>query len=283
MLPNLAFNPIKIQPIAGLHSQPQTVNILKDGVRFAETKAEFRASYQLRHKIYVEGMNRFSDKSNHELKELQDEHDKNARAIVAIKKNKTIGTLRIFWGGDTHFTQEHEKTYHISKFTSLLQAKKICIVERLMVENNARGSLTILRMYQEVMNFVLKNRVEVVLLNCEQHHMNSYLKLGFRPFAQQTMYPGIGPVTPMALVVGDYKYLQSIGSSFSQLINEENLNHCHHVESLKNIIDHDTKSDSKSSSDKNMIVSNFCAARQKLLAKRPHISDSKLRMKLSIC
>lgn len=268
MLPNLAFNPVKTQAIA---EQVQTTNRLEDGVRFAQTEAELRASYQLRHKIYVEGMNRFSDKSNHELKELQDEHDKNARAIIAIKKNKPIGTLRIFWGGDTNFTQEHEKTYHISKFTSLLQEKKICIVERLMVENNARGSLTILRMYQEVMNFVIKSGVEVVLLNCEQHHMNSYLKLGFRPFAKQTHYPGIGPVTPMALIVGDYKYLQSVGSSFAMLLNEENLSHCCDVTDLQEIINLESTDTSKSSANKNSIVSNFYTARQKLLAKRTNL------------
>jgi hypothetical protein len=278
MLPNLAFNPVKTQAIA---EQVQTTNRLEDGVRFAQTEAELRASYQLRHKIYVEGMNRFSDKSNHELKELQDEHDKNARAIIAIKKNKPIGTLRIFWGGDTNFTQEHEKTYHISKFTSLLQEKKICIVERLMVENNARGSLTILRMYQEVMNFVIKSGVEVVLLNCEQHHMNSYLKLGFRPFAKQTHYPGIGPVTPMALIVGDYKYLQSVGSSFAMLLNEENLSHCCDVTDLQEIINLESTDTSKSSANKNSIVSNFYTARQKLLAKRTNLVDSRLRMKLS--
>jgi len=280
MLPNLAFNPVKIQAIA---EQVQTTNTLEDGVRFAQTEAELRASYQLRHKIYVEGMNRFSYKSNHELKELQDEHDKNARAVIAIKKNKPIGTLRIFWGGDTHFIQEHEKTYHISKFTSLLQEKQICIVERLMVENNARGSLTILRMYQEVMNFVINNKVEVVLLNCEQHHMNSYLKLGFRPFAKQTHYPGVGLVTPMALIVGDYKYLQSVGSSFAMLLNEENLSHCCYVTDLQKIINLESADTSKSSANRNSIVSNFYTARQKLLAKRTKIADSKLRMKLSVC
>ncbi len=278
MLPNLAFNPVKKQAIA---EQVQTTNRLEDGVRFAQTEAELRASYQLRHKIYVEGMNRFSDKSNFELKELQDEHDKNARAVIAIKKNKPIGTLRIFWGGDTYFTQEHEKTYHISKFTSLLQEKQICIVERLMVENNARGSLTILRMYQEVMNFVIKNKVEVVLLNCEQHHMNSYLKLGFRPFAKQTHYPGVGLVTPMALIVGDYKYLQSVGSSFAMLLNEENLSHCCYVTDLQKIINLESADTSKSSANKNSIVSNFYTARQKLLAKRTNLVDSRLRMKLN--
>lgn len=281
MLSNLSF--VKIKPTIEIDPQIPIETVLQDGVRFTETEADLRASYQLRHKIYVEGMNRFSDKSNHALKELQDENDKNARAVIAIKKNKPIGTLRLFWGGDTEFTEEQKESYHLSMFSSILEDKNICIVERLMIDNSSRGSLTILRLYREVMNFVLENQVEVVLLNCEPHLMSSYLKLGFRPFAKQTNYPGFGPVTPMALIVGNYKYLKSIGSSFAMLLNEESLNHCSHVTELQETICTDSRNTTESSANKESEVINFFAARKKLLTKRTNVVDSRLKMKLSAC
>ena len=45
---------------------------MQDGVRFSATEQEFKASYQLRYKVYVEQMGRFKDMGNHELKELKD-------------------------------------------------------------------------------------------------------------------------------------------------------------------------------------------------------------------
>ena len=226
---------------------------MQEGVRFVNTEAELRACYQLRHKIYVEGMNRFTDKSDHNLKELQDEQDKNARAIIAIKNNIPIGTLRLFWGGDHSFTHEQTKAYQITAFKPLLQEKQMCIVERLMVDDIHRGTVTALRMYKEVMNFVLMNQLEVVLLDCEPHHIEAYLKLGFKPFAKQYNYPGIGPVIPMALIVGDYNHLKSVGSPFYTLVTKKHLNYCRHTDALKKIMLLESESTCQSSTYKDKI------------------------------
>lgn len=107
-----------------------------------------------------------------------------------------------------------------------------------MVAEKHRGSTTTLRMYKEVMHFVLDQQVEVVLLDCEPHHLNSYLKLGFRPFAESYSYPGIGLVIPMVLVTGDYEHLKRVGSPFSMLTKEDDFNHCLHTEQILEKIGH---------------------------------------------
>jgi len=211
---------------------------MKDGIRFTQTEEELRASYQMRYSVYVEGMGRLKDKGNHELKELKDDYDKIARAVIAIKNGEPIGTLRLFWGGDAPFPQTLIEAYHLSRFLDFLDEKKICIVERLMVAEKHRGSTTTLRMYKEVMHFVLNQQVEVVLLDCEPHHLNSYLKLGFRPFAESYSYPGIGLVIPMVLVTGDYEHLKRVGSPFSMLTKEDDFNHCLHTEQVLEKIGH---------------------------------------------
>jgi len=209
---------------------------MQDGVRFATTEEELRASYQLRYKVYVECMGRLKDKGDHELKELRDSHDDNARAVIAIKDGQAIGTLRLFWGGDKPFTPAMIEAYHLSSFLEKLEQKQICIVERLMVDEKHRGSSATLRMYKEVMHFVLDNHIEAVLLDCEPHHLNSYLKLGFRPFTKTYSYPGIGLVIPMVLISGDYEHLQSVGSPFALLTSEKDLDHCLYVNELLDII-----------------------------------------------
>ena len=203
-----------------------------DGVRFAENEEELHSSYRMRYRVYVEGMGRLKDKGDHELKELRDDYDAIARAVITIKNGEPIGTLRLFWGGDAVFPETLKKAYHVTPFQDVVDEKKICIVERLMVDEKHRGSSTTLRMYKEVMHFVLKHQIEVVLLDCEPHHLNSYLKLGFRPFAPTYSYPGIGLVIPMVLISGDYEHLKRVGSPFALLTREEDLSHCRHTEQL---------------------------------------------------
>lgn len=205
---------------------------MDDGVRFAETEDELKASYQLRYKVYVECMGRLKDKSNHTLKELRDDHDKTARALIAIKEGQPIGTLRLFWGGDAPFTESLKQAYGLTAFLDILDEKDICIVERLMVDEKHRGSSVTLRMYKEVMHFVIDKKAEAVFLDCEPHHLNSYLKLGFRPFAHTYSYPGIGLVIPMVLIVGDFKHFKLVGSPFGLLTQEEDLAYCHHTEQM---------------------------------------------------
>ncbi len=211
---------------------------MQEGIRFAETDEELRASYQLRYQVYVESMGRFKDKSDPVLKELRDDEDKNARAIIAIKAGVPIGTLRLFWGKDAPFSKELIDAYHLAPFQALLDDSKICIVERLMVIDPHRGSSTTLHMYKEVMHFVLQHQIEAVLLVCEPHHLNSYLKLGFRPFTETYSYPGIGLAVPMVLIAGDYTHLKRVGSPFALLTKEQDLKYCRHTRALLKTIGH---------------------------------------------
>lgn len=142
-----------------------------------------------------------------------------------------------YFGGDVPFTDSLIKAYSISPFFGVLKQDQICIVERLMVTEDHRGSNVTLRMYREVMNFVLEHKAEIVLLDCEPHHLNSYLKLGFRPFTTPYTYPGIGLVIPMVLIVGDFEHLKQIGSPFAMLTKPEDLAYCQSSEALTQIID----------------------------------------------
>jgi len=193
---------------------------MQDGVRFTETEEELHASFQLRYKVYVEGMGRLKDKGDHELKELRDEQDQLARAIVAVKDGTAVGTLRLFWGGDVPFNQNLIDAYHLSPFQKLLKDSEICVIERLMVDEQHRRSAIALQMYKLAWDFCINHHVEAVFLDCEPHHINSYLKLGFRPFAKTYSYPGIGLVIPMVYILGDSEHLKHVGSPFSLLTKE---------------------------------------------------------------
>ncbi len=209
---------------------------MDDGTRFAVTDEEIQASYRLRYSVYVESMGRLKEKGDHERRELRDEYDDVARAVVTIKEGKPVGTLRLFWGGDECFSRALLEAYHLEAFNAILGEDQICIVERMMVAKQHRGTSVALRLYKEVMHFVLAHNIELVLLDCEPHHLNSYLKLGFRPFTYPYTYPYIGLVIPMALITGDYEHLKRVASPFAMLLSSEDLDHCQHVEQLQQVI-----------------------------------------------
>jgi predicted GNAT family N-acyltransferase len=210
---------------------------VEDGTRFALTEEELEASYKLRYRVYVESMGRLKDKGDHNRKELRDEYDQYARAVISIRNGEPVGTLRLFWGGDAPFVDTLLEAYHVKPFKRFLSEDQICIIERMMVEEQHRGSSVALHLYKEVMHFVLEKQVEVVLLDCEPHHLNSYLRLGFRPFTYPYSYPGIGLVIPMVLIVGDFDHLKRLRSPFSILARPEDLSYCEFVPQLQSLIE----------------------------------------------
>lgn len=206
-----------------------------DIVKFTETEDELHASFRLRYKVYVEGMGRLADKGDHVNKELRDELDKKARAIISIKNDEIAGTMRLFWGGDGGLAEKLKTAYQLNLFDDILPEDKICIIERLMVDESHRGSAIALEMYQVAWTFVVKNGIELVLLDSEPHLLNSYLRLGFRAFGRTYSYPGIGLVIPMMFLPGDHEHLKSVRSPFALLVKQEDLVKYQHTESLRAI------------------------------------------------
>ena len=206
-------------------------------IRFAETDDDFKLSFQLRYKIYVEEMGRLKGESNEMRRELRDERDQSARILIACKDQKIVGTMRILWGGDKDFDRHQTKMYNISPFMQSLHCNEICIIERLMVDKSCRGSSVMLRMYKEALQFIIKNKIELMLLASEPHHINHYQRLGAKAFAKIRMYEGIGPVMPMAQAMGDFEYQKKVNSPFSMLSKETDWKHFNKQEQINRIID----------------------------------------------
>lgn len=210
---------------------------MRDGVRFAQTTDELKASYQLRYRIYVEEMGRLKDDSDISNRELRDEHDQSARTLIAVKNQKVIGTLRILWGGDTAFGEHKIKTYHMAPFLKALRSDEICVVERLMVDKDYRGSSTMLRLYKETLRFIIDRKIELLLLASEPDHVVHYQRLGAHIFARPRLYEGIGPVIPMAQAMGDYDHQERVHSPFAMITKPEDWQHFSKTDAINNIVE----------------------------------------------
>jgi hypothetical protein len=250
-----------------------------DGVRLATTSEELIASYQLRYKIYIEDMGRLKEKGNNTLKELRDSYDDSARTVVAIKNQKAIGTLRILWGGDTEFDQNLLKTYHVTPFFKDLDKSEICIVERLMVDKNHRGSSTMLRLYKETLRFIIDRKIELLLLASEPNQVTHYQRLGGHVFAKSYLYPGIGPVFPIAQAMGDYQYFEKIRSPFALLTKPGDWRHFHKMETINDIIDSE-QAKIHNTSKHGHLSENSLTSPFRQLSSIPLVSENKLQLRI---
>lgn len=255
---------------------------MNNGIRFAETPAEYHAAYRLRYKTYVQSMGRFKDNCDHERQELRDKYDEKARIVIAVKNNKVIGTLRVLWGNDLTFDHHLRESYRITPFLNTVDPKKICIVERLMVDENHRGSATMLRMFNVVMHFIFAQQIELLLMTSDTRSCNSYIKLGCKPFTRQVIHHGIGPVIPMALVVGNYQHLKQIGSPFSLLATADDLSYCQHTSQLINTIQRETAIAMMIAPKQiHVTIPSLSAANHSIYSKIPQRFNHRLRQRLT--
>ena len=184
-----------------------------DGVRFATSDADLHAAFQLRYQIYVEEMHRMGEKADHDAGILTDDMDKTARSIIAVKDGQCVATMRLHWGGDAPFADFLHKVYGVAGFEEDLTQAEMCIVERLMVVKSMRGDRRFTaEIYLFLYRFLIEQGVELVLLACEPHLINTWNKLGFRPFTSTFTDPRVGILIPLCGIVWDIDYLREMGS-----------------------------------------------------------------------
>ena len=194
---------------------------MEDGVRFAESAADRSASYRLRYEVYVEEMNRFADRADHERRELTDELDETARALIAVSEGQPIATLRFHFGADAPFPPEIREAYCLDRFDDIVREDQMIVVERMMVPKDRRGAGRLTsQLYFELYRFVVDAGVELVFLDSEPHLINNWLKLGFRPFAPTCTYGGVGLVVPLVGVVWDREHMERVGSPLLMAIGQ---------------------------------------------------------------
>jgi len=209
---------------------------MDSGVRFAATPEERSAVYRLRYRIYVEEMDRFADQADHERRELRDAYDATARSLLAVTDGEPVATLRMHWGGDAPFADAVREAYVLERFAGIVREEQMVVAERMMVPRDRRGAASLTsQLYFALYRFVVEQGVELVLLDCEPHLINNWLKLGFRPFAPTFTYPGVGLVVPLVGVVWDLEHLRRVGSPLLMALGE-NADPAPHAETVHKVL-----------------------------------------------
>lgn len=181
-------------------------------LRFATTEEDRAAVYRLRYELYVEDQGLFGDEADHERRWLTDEHDASSRILLAEIDGRVVGTARLTWGSDAPFADDLRETYDMERFRGVVDERDIVVGTRLLVREVHRGGMLAFQLTWKTYEFSALHNVDLILGNCEPHLVNRYHKLGFRPYGPLYNHVTNGVLVPLAVVAGDFEYLQEINS-----------------------------------------------------------------------
>lgn len=178
-------------------------------VKYAGTKEEKEAIYNLRYKIYI---GELKDNLSNDGERLTDADDTQARLLMAIDGDNLVGTLRILWGGDGIFNAKIEEAYDLSRFSSVVNNEEIVVFDRFMVKPEYRGTHVPFQLLAAISMFSLEKKAQLAFCNCQPHLLNLYLSLGFRTYMASFSNYGAGILIPLVFVCEDTEHLRRISS-----------------------------------------------------------------------
>jgi hypothetical protein len=181
-------------------------------IKIAETEEEKRHALEMRYEVYVEEMLVFGEEADHERKILEDEHDATARYLIAYMGEEPVATMRMHWGADGPFADEHRETFDTDRFLPLLRPSEMIVATRFMVRKQARGGALTLQMMYAIADFGAQHGVDLIFCDCQPHLISMYEAVGMRPYHGSFNDPVAGIAIPVVLVGPDAAHSKRIGS-----------------------------------------------------------------------
>lgn len=184
-------------------------------LREAASPEDRDAVFRLRYRIYVEEMG--YDFGATPDRRLPDNPPRANRLLMAEQEGVLVGTLAIDWGGDLPFGAEDRQVYQLDRFLAVVPPTALQIVGRFMSTPEARQGQTPELLLDGMLRFALEHGVAAIFLDCRPHLINTYMRLGFRPYAPTASHPIPGILVPLVLLLDDHAHLLKVRSRFAAL------------------------------------------------------------------
>lgn len=192
--------------------------------------------YRFRYSIYVEEMGKPMPGADHERRTLRDELDERSTHLMALRGEELIGTIRITWGADG-LPARFVNWYGLDRFDGFPK-KEISFTGRLMVSEGLRSSAVSLALAREAYRLGRERGVGFDFIHTTPALIPFFERLGHRRYASEFLDPDLGSRTPMVLVLGDVRHLDSCRSPFSSLARELNHHRPEHADWFRNQFPH---------------------------------------------
>lgn len=179
-------------------------------VMLADTAELRRAVFAFRYRIYVQHMRRRQRYADHNAEAVVEPMDASARNYLAVIGDDVVGVIRANMADDR--TASYYTKLYMLPSLNISNLTRTQITTKLMIRPDLRGTIVGPRLVQFYADQGYKLGVELDLLDCNQHLIGFFERLGYFAMSKWVFHREYGLVRPMILAVDSVKYLRSIGS-----------------------------------------------------------------------
>ncbi|MFK7888334.1 MAG: GNAT family N-acetyltransferase [Gammaproteobacteria bacterium] len=162
------------------------------------------------YETYVEEMGRDQDQADHEKRELPDARSHIGEVIVAQVDGNVVGTL-ICTPSWTRALGDYEALYDMQRLGNQ-HPNNTGVITKLMVAPEYRQSRLSIRISRELYRHAVPLGVHHALIDCNEHLLSFFLRLGFLPFGPPVRHPAYGHVHVLKLDCLDLDNLRHMRS-----------------------------------------------------------------------
>lgn len=188
-------------------------------IRKARSAEDFYKVCRLRYDVYVAEMHRNvgSQIICHHNKVLADYLDPFSHTFFAETEGQIVGSLRITLRAEASFP--HEDLY-VSNWIERKFGGSTALVTKLMVKPEHRRSRIFRELVREGFRFILENEATSTIIDCNDHLVSVFSRLGFRQYRPDYQHEEYGNVHAMVLDNYDSDHLEACRSPLRNVLAE---------------------------------------------------------------
>lgn len=185
-------------------------------VRQVSDPTELERVYRFRYRIYVEEMGRPQAYADHLKKRIEDTLDRTGYVFAAFEKSEVVGTVRTNFVRDNNIG-EYDRLYALDSVPGDVKPFA-SLTTRLMVAPRYRARLLAVQLACAVYSFGLREGIHVDFIDCNQHLVPFFSRLGYLPFRTDVNHPEYGRVHVMQLNLLDFGAFKRLRSPFRRIL-----------------------------------------------------------------
>lgn len=185
-----------------------------DSIRVVTDPADLEKIYRFRYQVYVEEMHRFQKDADHVRRRITDALDIGGINIAAFEGDEVVGVVRANESRNSRLGP-YERFFQLDRMAPGQHPDHTSIVTRLMIAPHLRRSTLAVRLCIECYTLGLEEGIKWCFIDCNDHLVDFFQGMGFRPYIGKVVHEEYGEVTPMRLRLQDLKHLDAVRSPFA--------------------------------------------------------------------
>lgn len=187
-------------------------------IRIADSTEELEAIYRFRYQVYVEEMQRPQKDADHANRRIEDSLDRTGFNLAAWSGSRVVGVARANLARDGDLG-DYGEFYDLGS-VGTDHPWRTSITTRLMVAPEHRHTMLPMMLVLACYRLGLENSIRWNFIDCNDHLVGFFTRLGFVQHLPKAWHPEYGHVTRMRLDLLDEVHLASVCSPFLGVLTE---------------------------------------------------------------